>query len=170
MTPHLLLVLILLFLPPSILAQTLTGVIVSCSACKLNRYPHLKSFLKDYEAEEYNGVVVQFVPGKPAVLSIYSDGTLQEEIDLHQFASKDELHALMVEKGFVRMSYFEVQAMKERKAVELAEEQKRREARRPYEQQEAIKRRDAKMAYWKEVLKEKAAAGEQVKVGAGEEL
>ena len=136
----------------------------------MNRYPHLKSFLKDFEAEEYRGVAVHFISGKPAVLSIYSDGELKEEVDLHQYASKDELHALMVEKGFERMSHFEVLEMKERKAAEMAEEQKRREARRPYEQEEAIKRRDAKMAYWKEVLVEKAAAEEQVKVGAGEEL
>jgi hypothetical protein len=170
MNRHLLVVLSLLFLAPSVIAQTLTGKIISCSACKLNRFPHLKSFLKDYEAEEYKGVVVQFVPGKPAVLSIYSDGKLKEEIDLHQYASKDELHALMVEKGFVRMSHFEVLAMKERKAVELAEELKRREARRPYEQEEAKKRRDAKMAYWKEVMEEQGAAGKKVKVGTGEEL
>ena len=76
----------------------------------------------------------------------------------------------MVEKGFVRMSHFEVLAMKERKAVELAEELKRREARRPYEQEEAKKRRDAKMAYWKEVMEEQGAAGKKVKVGTGEEL
>jgi hypothetical protein len=141
----------------------------------LNRYPHLKSFLKDYEAEEYGGVAVQFVSGKPAILSIYSDGELKEEIDLHYYLSKDELHALMVEKGFIRMSPDEAIAMKERKAMERVEEQNRRVAERAYYREESKKRRDERILAWKAeskaaLEKEQAAAGEKVTVGAGEEL
>ena len=140
----------------------------------MNRYPHLKSFLKDYEAEEYLGIAVQFVSGKPAVLSIYSDGEVKEEIDLHQYSSKDELHALMVEKGFVRMSEDDAVAMRERKAIEVVEAQKRREADRAYYRAESEKRRDAKMAYMKEVKaeeeREKAEAEAKTKMAAGEEL
>lgn len=132
--------------------------------------------MKDFEAEEYGGVAVQFVSGKPAVLSIYSDGELKEEVDLYQYVSKEELHRLMVEKGFIRMSPDEVLAMKERKAVELAEEQKRRVAERAYYREESKKRRDAKLSAQKAELKaavekeQAAAGGEQVKVGVGEEL
>ena len=138
----------------------------------MNRYPHLKSFLKDFEAEEYGGIAVEFVSGKAAVLSIYSDGELKEEVDLHQYGSKDELHALMAEKGFVRMSPEEIVAMKERKAVEVAEAQKRREAERAYYREESRKRRDAKMAAMEEAkaIEEKEKAGEKPKTASGEEL
>ena len=120
------------------------------------------------------GIAVQFVSGRPAVLSIYSDGELEEEIDLHQYSSKDELHALMVKKGFVRMAADEVIAMRERKAIEVVEAQKRREADRAYYRAESLKRRDAKMAAMKEAKaaeeKEKAEAEEKANRGGWEEL
>lgn len=90
-------------------------------------------------------MVVEYVTGKPAVLSIYSDEELKEEIDLHQFASKDELHYLLSTKGFTRMLPEEVAEMRERKAIEKVEEQKRRAAEREFYREESRKRREAAM-------------------------
>lgn len=42
----------------------LTGKIVSCPAWTLNRHKTLKSFLKDGEAEEYEGITIEWIRGK----------------------------------------------------------------------------------------------------------
>ena len=166
--------LLLLLLPFSVLAQTLTGKIISCSGWKLNRYPHLKSFLKDYEAEEYRNVELQFVKGKAAVLSIFSDGELKEEVDMHQYGTKEELHTMMVEKGFIRMPQDEVVAMKELKAFEQAEDKKRKEEERAFKREESrIKREKTAADFERATLdaEEKQKAEEQEKASAaGEEL
>ena len=170
--------LLLLLLPFSVLAQTLTGKIISCSGWKLNRYPHLKSFLKDYEAEEYRNVELQFVKGKAAVLSIFSDGELKEEVDMHQYGTKEELHTMMVEKGFVRMPEDEVVAMKEQKAFEQAEDKKRKEEERAFNRNLLKIRREEKEAEMEratleaeEKQKAEEQAEEQEKASAaGEEL
>ena len=170
--------LLLLLLPFSVLAQTLTGKIISCSGWKLNRYPHLKSFLKDYEAEEYRNVELQFVKGKAAVLSIFSDGELKEEVDMHQYGTKEELHTMMVEKGFVRMPEDEVVAMKELKAFEQAEDKKRKEEERAFKREESrIKREKTAADFERATLdaEEKQKAEEQAEEqekasAAGEEL
>jgi hypothetical protein len=49
-------------------------------------------------------VEVQYVAGHKAVLTIYKDGEEQEQITLSDYRSKGEMHALMVEKGFVTRS------------------------------------------------------------------
>ena len=90
-------------------------------------------------------MVVEFVAGKPAVLSIYSDDVLTEEIDLHPFASKDELHYLLLTKGFTRMSPEEIAEMRERKEIEKIEEHNRRAAEREFYREESRKRREAAM-------------------------
>ena len=93
----------LLFLLSSVVsAQIITGTIVSCSGWALNRLPELKSFLKDGEAESYHGVEIQYIHGKSAKLSIFHNGELQQEIPLSNIPSKDLMHSVMVEHGFVR--------------------------------------------------------------------
>lgn len=79
-----------------------TAEIVSCSGWALNRLPELKSFLKDGEAEQYEGVTVKYVHGRTAVMTIY-DGNRKEvkKVDLHVIRSKEALHAVMRENGFV---------------------------------------------------------------------
>lgn len=47
---------------------------------------------------------IQYVAGHKAVLTIYKDGEEQEQITLSDYRSKVEMHALMVEKGFVKRS------------------------------------------------------------------
>lgn len=78
----------------------------------MNRLRELKSFLKDSEAEEYQGVEVEYVHGRNAVLTIYKDGEEQEQITLSDFKTKEEMHALMVEKGFVKKSEEEIAEMR----------------------------------------------------------
>jgi Sep15/SelM redox domain len=68
----------------------------------LNRLPELKSFLKDGEAEQYEGVTVKYIHGRTAVMTIY-DANQEEvkKVDLHTIRSKETLHAIMRENGFV---------------------------------------------------------------------
>lgn len=100
------------------LSQSLTGKIVSCSG-------HVKSFLKDFLAESYRGVDVSYVRGRAPVLSIYSGGDLQEEVRLFQFSTLDELHEMMLEKGFALVSDDETADVREkREAAAVAKEEK----------------------------------------------
>jgi hypothetical protein len=111
---------------------------------KVKPEPHLKSFLKDYEAEEYRcGGRVRYRQTGGALY--HSDEELKEEIDLHQFASKDELHYLLSTKGLRECYPKEVAEMRERKAIEKVEEQKRRAAEREFYREESRKRREAAM-------------------------
>jgi Sep15/SelM redox domain len=70
----------------------------------LNKLPELKSFLKDGEAASYEGVSVRFVHGQTAVMTIFDDGVEQEKVPLHTIKSKQTMHSLMKEKGFVLKS------------------------------------------------------------------
>jgi len=91
----------------------------------LNRFPELKSFLKDGEAESYEDVKVTYVPGKTAILTIYKkdDNTKLEEIVLHELKTKDHMHKLFQEKGFVRKENYQelITEMKKLKETERRE-------------------------------------------------
>lgn len=67
----------------------------------MNRYPQLKSFLKDGEAESYSGITVKFVHGRTAILTIFQNGTKVEDILLHEIPDKPAMHKLFRLKGFV---------------------------------------------------------------------
>lgn len=111
-------------------------------------------------------MVVEYVTGKPAVLSIYSEEEeLMEEIDLHQYGSKDELHYLLSSKGFTRMLPEEIAEMRERKAIEKVEEQKRRAAEREFYREESRKRREAAMREAELAAETKVHAETQEKTG-----
>jgi Sep15/SelM redox domain len=73
----------------------------------------LKSFLKDAgEADRYENLTITFIPGRPAVLTIYNnnnnDGDTAsnekevEKVDLFHYKDKEQLHALLQSKGFQR--------------------------------------------------------------------
>lgn len=96
--------LLVVLLPSAVLAQVITGKIVSCSGWALNRLPELKSFLKDGEAESYRGVQIEYISGRTAALSVFHDGVLHEDVQLTDIATKDLMHRLMLEKGFVKKS------------------------------------------------------------------
>jgi hypothetical protein len=68
----------------------------------LNRLPELKSFLLDGEAESYEGVTVEYVHGRTAVMTIFLDGAEKEQVPLHTIQTKPKMHELMVKKGFVK--------------------------------------------------------------------
>jgi hypothetical protein len=78
----------------------------------LNRRPVLKSFLKDAgEADGYENVTVTFIPGRPAILTIYDDNDNENEkeverVELFDYDKKDKeaLHELLRSKGFRRRS------------------------------------------------------------------
>lgn len=119
-----------LLLSTVVSAQAVTGKIVSCSGWALNRLPELKSFLKDGEAEWYQGVEVQYVSGKSAVLSIFHDGEFQQDIKLTPLTSKELMHSLMEGYGFVKKSDEEIAKMKEAKSIKDEAERVEMEAHR----------------------------------------
>lgn len=104
----------------------------------MNRLPELKSFLKDSEAEEYQGIDIEYVHGLKAVLTIYKDGEEQEQITLSDYKTKEEMHALMVEKGFVKKSDEEIAEMR-RLVTERKEEEDRLKQERRNTAQRRIK-------------------------------
>lgn len=98
-------------------AQTLTGEIVSCSGWALNLYPELKSFIKDGEAESYEGVTVRFVPGRTAIMTIYQDGKEKEKVVMHELKSKQDMHKMMNQKGFALKSNLSTEKVKKIQAI-----------------------------------------------------
>eukprot|EP01082_Thalassiosira_pseudonana_P006967 g14926.t1 g14926 contig21:173539-174825(-) len=99
---------------------------------------HFSTALEYGEAESYRNVEVKYVPGKQAVLTIYEgegeevEGWVEKEkIVLSELETKEEMHALMVDKGFELRSEEEIaerKAEKEKEEKELAEMRKRRQA------------------------------------------
>jgi hypothetical protein len=72
----------------------------------LNRLPEVKRFLKEPgHADTYENLKVKFIRGKNPTLIIRADdgATIKEQIDLSPFKTT-ELHALLIEKGFVKKS------------------------------------------------------------------
>lgn len=55
--------------------------------------------MKDGEAESYEGVTVEYIHGRKAVLTIFEEEEELEKITLSDYQTKEEMHALMVEKG-----------------------------------------------------------------------
>lgn len=85
--------------------------------------------LPDGEAEEYSNVEVEYVHGRKAILYIYHDGEEAEQITLSEYKTKEDMHNLMAEKGFVKKPEEELAEMRERRlqreqARQKAEEQK----------------------------------------------
>jgi Sep15/SelM redox domain len=93
----------------------------------LNRYPLLKSFLKDGEAEWYRNVRVTYIAGHhEAILNIYDQktGMELEKVVMHTLPDKAAMHAMMVSKGFVLDEDKKAEALrreKERLEAEAAE-------------------------------------------------
>jgi hypothetical protein len=77
----------------------------------LNRLPELKQFIKYGGAEAFQNVEVEFNRGRKAVLTINHDGDEHEQVDLQSIATQDEMHQMMLDKGFVLKSDEEVEAM-----------------------------------------------------------
>jgi len=103
--------------------------------------PELKSFLKDYEAQEYKGVEVEFVKGKKAIMTIYDDGEEVESITLSDYSTKEAMHRLMEEKGFVKKEPAEIEDMKARLRAQALEDQNGKDGKRAERFKEAEERR-----------------------------
>ena len=93
-----------LLAPVAILGGDLSGRIESCSGWALNRHPELKMFLKGGEAEEYENVEVKYIHGRKATLYIYDDDVEIDTINLMELETRDDMHDLMVRKGFKKKS------------------------------------------------------------------
>lgn len=114
--------------------------------------------MKDGEAEWYHNVSVKYVGGRKAVLTIYDGDEEKEKVTLSDYKEKDEMHAMMIEKGFTKKSDEEIEQVKldieKRKAEEAAERERKREERRKLQEQ---RRKEKEEAAMKEA-EEKAAA------------
>lgn len=88
--------------------SVLTGKIVSCPKWTLNRNAELKVFLREGEAEQYEGITIDWVFGKKAAMHIYDDGKEIETVDLYSLKTRPEMHALMQAKGFQRKDQEEI--------------------------------------------------------------
>jgi aspartate oxidase len=87
--------------------------------------------LHDGEAIYYQGVEVEYVHGRNAVLTIYRDGQEQEQVTLSDYKTKDALHALMVNKGFIRRSNKEIEEL-----MSWLQSEKEEASRRRFEEQQ----------------------------------
>jgi hypothetical protein len=97
-------------------------------------FPELRSFSYDGEAIQYHGVEVEYVQGRSAILTIYRDGQEQEQVTMIDYKTKEELHTLMVNKGFRRKSDEEIEELmswlqfqNEESSRKRFEEQRRKE-------------------------------------------
>jgi len=64
----------------------------------------LKSFLKGSDIKEYKNVSIEWKAGEEAHMIIYEDGTQVDTVHLYDMKSKEEIHKLMMDKGFKRTS------------------------------------------------------------------
>jgi len=94
--------------------DAITGKVVSCPAWTLNSHKELRLFLKGGtvkkgeppqkgEIEEYSGISIEWKRGKHAILTIYDDeGKELEEIKLYDLDVREEMHQLLLDKGFAK--------------------------------------------------------------------
>lgn len=61
------------------------------------------------EAEEYENVEVTYVSGKKAILTIFDDDQEIDRIALSEYKTREELHEMMVKKGFKKKNQEEDQ-------------------------------------------------------------
>ena len=110
--------------------------------------------------------------GKKAVLTIYDGDEEKEKVTLSDYKEKEEMHAMMVEKGFAKKTNEEIEQVKaeikERKLKEDEERKRKREERLKQHEQRRLERE----AKEKEGEEEKAAAedGGRADKSSSEEL
>lgn len=103
----------------------------------------MRSFLYDGEAIQYHGVEVEYVHGRSAILTIYRDGQEQEQVTMSDYKTKEELHALMVNKGFIKKSDEEIEEL-----MSWLQFQKEESSRRRFEEQQREKSWGEKRRKW----------------------
>ena len=119
--------------------------------------------------------------GKKAVLTIYDGEEEKEKVTLSEYKEKDEMHAMMIEKGFTKKSDEEIEQVKRDFEAKNAEEAARRELKRERKREERRKlleqrRKEQEEAAKKEAEEkaaadaEEAAAGDDSERGRSDEL
>lgn len=53
---------------------------------------------------EYGGVIIDWIRGKKAVLTIYDDGKEIKNIPLFELKTRNDMHKLMIDEGFQKKS------------------------------------------------------------------
>jgi len=67
----------------------------------LNKLPEIKRFVKDPgHADSYDGLKINFIPGKSPELICWRGEKEVEKVDLTLGQTTDQLHTLMQERGF----------------------------------------------------------------------
>jgi hypothetical protein len=96
--------------------------------------PALKKFLKGGDAESYRNVEIEYVKGKPPVMTLFVGGKEQEVVLLKEYESSEALHQLFQEKGLQKKTQEEIDENKRRgreerlqEAAARAEEYKKRQ-------------------------------------------
>jgi len=96
---------------------TITGKVVSCPAWTLNKHKELRIFLKGEspssssssagrakpvgEIMEYDGITIDWVRGKKAILTIYDeDGKQIKDVPLFELKTRKDMHQFMIDEGF----------------------------------------------------------------------
>lgn len=97
---------------------------------------------------------VEFKHGMDAVLTIFEDGAEREKVVLSDITTKEEMHRLMIEKGFRRKSEEEIARIKAERYW-LLEEEKAATLKR---NEELIERHRARIEEQKLKDEERAAA------------
>lgn len=73
------------------------------------------------EITEYAGITIDWIRGKKAVLTIFDeDGKSVEDIKLYEMQTREEMHKLMVEKGFQKKT-------RSQKITEMQEERREKQ-------------------------------------------
>jgi hypothetical protein len=86
--------------------------------------------LKGGEAETYENVEVKYISGRKAVLTIFHDGEEQEKIELSTLKMREDMHAMFLEKGFVKKSEEEIERVRQEREREMQDEKELKEARK----------------------------------------
>lgn len=101
----------------------------------------------------FQNVMVEYLAGKHATLTIYHDGEEHEKVDLEAFESEAEMVQMMLDKGFISKSEEEVRLIRKTGAESRVREQDERN-----ERMEDAKRRMEAYRKMKAIEKEKAQA------------
>lgn len=86
--------------------------------------------MKGGEAETYQNVEIKYIHGRKAVLTIFHDGEEHEKVELSDLKQREDMHAMFLEKGFVRKSEEEIEAIRQQREREMREDKDKKEAER----------------------------------------
>jgi len=89
----------------------------------------------------YRNVDIEYIHGRTATLTIYEDGAEVEKIILSDYKTRDEMHQLFREKGFIMKSPEEIAEVVERKRLEEEAESKQAREMSVKKREEAAARR-----------------------------